>query len=339
MTYPPQPGQYGGQPDPYGQGGQYGGYPQSGGFPQQGGYPAEGGQYGQYPQQGGYPQPGGQYGQYPQQGGYAQPGGQYGGYPQPGAYPGAGQYSQTGGFDGPPPGPKSKTGLWIGLGVGGVILLVGAVLFTGFVTPGFFLGNSPQSVAEKAVESVNNKDKDAVAEVICGEISDTGPMADEALGGEVSAKLTGQVREEGEQAFAPVELTFNGITAAGELVLEKQDGAWCVDDFKATGLPGPGGSSGSSGTGAGVIEDFLAKINSGDQRGAVGMLCGDSLAKTTVVDAIESDAEASIKETRLDSEKYISVDLGGTKNGNPSEGGASAQSENGTWCISTFSMF
>lgn len=43
--------------------------------------------------------------------------------------------------------PKSKTGLWVGLGIGAVALLaIGALLFTGFVAPGFFLSD-PEDVA------------------------------------------------------------------------------------------------------------------------------------------------------------------------------------------------
>ncbi|TCP54317.1 hypothetical protein EV191_103362 [Tamaricihabitans halophyticus] len=130
MTYPPQPGPY--QPqDPYGQGG----YPQD---PYgQGGY-----------QQGGYPQdPYGGQGGYAQQPGLSDPYGQaayqqdpYGQYAQ---YPGA--YGQPGGPGGPggPP-QKSKATLWISLSVGAVVVIA-AVLITGFLTPGFFLSDEDDS--------------------------------------------------------------------------------------------------------------------------------------------------------------------------------------------------
>jgi hypothetical protein len=120
MTYPPQPG----HPDPN----QPGGYPQSGGPPQQG-YP-QGGQ--QYPPTGGYQQP-----QYPPQGGYqAQPG-----YPPPGQ-----------GFGGPPAPPqKSKTGLLIGIAIGVVVVV--ALVITGFVAPGFFLSKSSDKAATGSTNS------------------------------------------------------------------------------------------------------------------------------------------------------------------------------------------
>lgn len=105
-------------------------YPPQGNYPPQGGVP-------QYPQQGGYPPQQPQYGQqYPQQGGYPQQ-----------QYPQQGQYGPgTGGFGGPPP-KKSKTGLWIGLGAG--VLVIAAVAVTGFVAPGFFLSKKTDNAAAK----------------------------------------------------------------------------------------------------------------------------------------------------------------------------------------------
>lgn len=128
MTYPPQPPNqpdpYGQQPDPYGQGqgGHYGWQPPSGGAGQHGVGPDP---YGQ----------GGQYGAQPPYGGFGQGGYPQGGYPQ-GGFPPGGQYPPGPG-SGAPPG-KKRTGLWVGLGAGGVgVLALAAVLITGFVAPGF----------------------------------------------------------------------------------------------------------------------------------------------------------------------------------------------------------
>ncbi|MFW5419597.1 DUF4870 domain-containing protein [Nocardiopsis sp. CNT-189] len=90
MSYPPQPGPYGGQPGYGAPSGGQPGYPQQPGHPPQG-YPQQG-----YPQQGqpGYPQQG-----YPQQGGQLpQPYQQQGGYQQ---------YQQQGGGYGQGPGQMS----------------------------------------------------------------------------------------------------------------------------------------------------------------------------------------------------------------------------------------
>ncbi|MBB3666258.1 MULTISPECIES: hypothetical protein [Prauserella salsuginis group] len=122
MTYPPQqPGQPG-QPDPYGQ--QPGQYGQPG--PQQ---------YGQQPP---HPGPYGQqdpYGQQP----YGQPyGGQQFGQQPYGAHPGG-----PGGPGGEP--PKKKTGLIVGISLGGVVLLAGVFAFLAWVAPGFLLDDEDDS--------------------------------------------------------------------------------------------------------------------------------------------------------------------------------------------------
>ncbi|MDR7303448.1 hypothetical protein [Haloactinomyces albus] len=161
MTYPPQQP---GQGNPYGQqpgwGQQPGGqYPPSG--PQQPGY----GGYGQ--------QPGGQ--QYPPSGPQQQPtwGRQPGGqYPQTSPHPGWDGQSQPGwgqqpGFGGQPP-KKSKKGLFIGIGVGGGVVVIGlivtlALVFTG--GPG-----SPRPVAQEFVNHFENKEFSKLPSVVCEKV-------------------------------------------------------------------------------------------------------------------------------------------------------------------------
>ncbi|MBS5748419.1 MAG: hypothetical protein KHW47_02515 [Actinotignum schaalii] len=146
-AYPGQ-GQYGaGQGGQYGAG-QYGGPAYPGAQAGQGTqYPGQAGQGNQYPGQAGYPQQGNYPGQAPQYGsgqgsqygGPGYPGGQYGGPGYPGG-PGN-QYPGAGGPNGPrgsyPAGygqqPKqSKTGLFVGIGVGVIALIalvVGLIFF------------------------------------------------------------------------------------------------------------------------------------------------------------------------------------------------------------------
>lgn len=130
--YGPSGGQDPNQPwgqQPYG-GGQVPGTP-SGGFPAQG-YPQQQQPYGQQPPQ--YPG----YGQQPQPtqqypaGGYQQP---YGEQPQQ-QYPGYGQQPQQH-YPGQAPQKKKSGGLIWGI-VAVLVLVVGAVVVLGFITPGWF---------------------------------------------------------------------------------------------------------------------------------------------------------------------------------------------------------
>ena len=145
MTYPPQQ-PYGGQPDPYNQGGQgqqpYGQQPP----PNTGGFNQPQDPYGQQPQQpGGYPGYQGQPGQPGQTGPY--------GYPpqgQPGPGGPQGPYGPPPGYDGygtPPGGPKKRTGLIIGIIVA-VVVLIGGGIGAYFL----FSGSSPDSIAQRAAQ-------------------------------------------------------------------------------------------------------------------------------------------------------------------------------------------
>ncbi|SDM20280.1 Rv0361 family membrane protein [Allokutzneria albata] len=144
MTYPPQQ-PYGGQPDPYNQGGQgqqpYGQQP-----PNTGGFNQPQDPYGQQAQQpGGYPGYQGQPGQPGQPGPY--------GYPpqgQPGPGGPQGPYGPPPGYEGygtPPGSPKKRTGLIIGIIVA-VVVLVGGGIGAYFL----FSGSSPDAIAQRAAQ-------------------------------------------------------------------------------------------------------------------------------------------------------------------------------------------
>ncbi|WP_037319774.1 DUF4333 domain-containing protein [Amycolatopsis orientalis] len=139
QTQQQQP-QWGQQPAPYDPAQQQPGYPQSGPQQQPGYDPSQTqqqqpqwGQQPQYGQQPGYPQSGPQQQPgYPQSGPQQQP--QYGGQ-QPGQYDyGQGQFQGTQGEAQDK--PKSKKGLFIGIGA--LVVIIAAVGVLGFVTPGWF---------------------------------------------------------------------------------------------------------------------------------------------------------------------------------------------------------
>jgi hypothetical protein len=140
VAYPPQPPGQGGWGQP--QQGPYG-PPPGGQFPPSGPQP-----YGVPP-----PQPG----PYPQQGGpVPQPG--YG--PPPGP-PGPGLPGPQA-WGGP---PRKKSPLpWILGSVGGVVVVIVVVVILVVTLGG---GSSPQAVAQKAVDSINNQDYNGLVNVLC----------------------------------------------------------------------------------------------------------------------------------------------------------------------------
>lgn len=217
MTYPPQPGPSG-HPGWPGHPGQYGGPgPQGAPQPQPGGY----GQ--QHP---GFP-PQGVHNSQPQQFPYGPAGQQF---------PGAQPYPQVGGFGGgTPPRPGGKKALWTVLGTSAGLLLA-AVLFTGFVAPGFFLADGPDDLADQIITALETKDFELARSITCEGSRETDPE----LPGDVTAELTGDIREVGERAFVPMRISFGGTSLTGEFGLARTEGNWCVDSFQPDAPQGAG---------------------------------------------------------------------------------------------------
>ncbi|MBA8823676.1 hypothetical protein FHX42_001005 [Saccharopolyspora lacisalsi] len=205
MTHPPQqPGQgdpYGrqpgwGQPQP-GQYGQQPGwqYPPSG--PQQPGYGQQFPPSGPQPQQGGQFPPSGPRQQQPAWG--QQPGGQY---PQNSPYPGwDGQQQawgqQPGGFGQMQPPKKSRKGLFIGLGAGGGVVVIGLIVtlvlvFTG--GPG-----SPRPVAQQFVDHMKAKNFSALTGVACEKMKNNSEGFNKLTQGNFSDTIA-------EQSGVPTEI-------------------------------------------------------------------------------------------------------------------------------------
>lgn len=193
--------------------------------------------YGQQPPPYGQ-QPGWQ--QQPQPGPYGQPDPQahYAQYGAPGQQPPP--------YGAPPPQPpkKSKTGLWIGLGAGAVVIIV--LLITGFVAPGFFLGDDeepggsggsggtsasgPEGMATQFIEAVNNDDRGTISGMTCSFLPQPSKQEiDRILNGEADIKQNGELVRAPESNGAAVTLggTLDGSEFTGSLVMTNQ-GGWCV---------------------------------------------------------------------------------------------------------------
>ncbi|MBN6035891.1 hypothetical protein [Amycolatopsis sp. 195334CR] len=345
MTYPPQPGQpYGQQPDPYGQG--QGGYPQSGGFQQPG-------------QQPGYDQYGQQQQQYP---GYDQYGQQQQGY-DPNQYQG---YPQQGGYGTPPP-KKGKAGLWIGLTIGVVVLV--ALGITGFVAPGFFLGDDkegPEGTTNAIVAALNTQDKAAIEGLICGDADKQVKNVPGELDELSAARLvSGPTKKSDTEYTATVEVTLKsgGETGQFDGTLVQSGDKWCWKGVTGNTSSGsssskpsaskpssgpkssskPSSSPGGSGKtdGKAVIDEFISKVNSGDKSGALSMACSStaSLLETTVGYAIDGQGSYTVASAPPD-ETLVSADITGTESGRSVSGSVSATNfDDAGFCISTFYAF
>ncbi|RSN28143.1 hypothetical protein DMC61_24840 [Amycolatopsis sp. WAC 04169] len=199
MTYPPQPG----QPDQGHGGQQYPGQQQQPGQPQY--------QQGGYDQSGAYPQQ-----QYPQQ-----------------QYPGYGQQQYGQGFGGPPAPPKNnKTGLIVGIAAAAVVVLTLGI--TGFVAPGFFLGDDkaekasgPEGTAQAIIDGINAHDRAALTELKCASAEKDIDQIIERVSEASDASLGPVTKVSETKATVAVTLTVAGRpgTATGTLVSE--GGKWC----------------------------------------------------------------------------------------------------------------
>ncbi|MER6666525.1 hypothetical protein ABT256_18430 [Amycolatopsis japonica] len=185
-----------GQPD-HGQGGQQ--YPgqQQGGYDQSGAYPQQ-----QYPGYGQQP-----YGQNPQQ------------YPQ--------------GFGGPPAPPKNnKTGLIVGIAAAAVVVIVLGI--TGFVAPGFFLGDDkagkssgPESTAQAVVDGINAHDKAALTALKCSNAEQDVVQSIERVNDVSSATLDGVTKVSETEYTVAVTVTVEGRARSGSGKLASEGGKWC----------------------------------------------------------------------------------------------------------------
>lgn len=307
MTYPPQ------QPGPYGQHPQQPGW--QGSHPQSGGFPQQGAPYGQQP----YGQQA--YGQYP----YAQ-------YPQqPGQF---GQ--QPGGFGGPPPPKKNKAGLWAGISAGAVAVVV--LLVTGFLAPGFFLGEDedgattasgdgavrgPRQLAQAIIKAVNAHDEAALKGFVCNNAESDVDQVIEKIDKVTRADLAAVRSTGGKLAVVSVMLTIGGEQVPAMANLAKQNGTWCWQNVSIVGMSiggsddssnlpessssSPGGSHDSGGDEStrsveDTIVQFLAAVDHDDLAEAMSVFCEEhGIYREEVNKLIDYDATV----------KYVEEDFGG----------------------------
>ena len=205
---------------------------------------------------------------YPQQpyGGqepHGQPG--YGGYDPSAQYPPA-QYPSAqygGGFGGygPPP-PRKKTGAIVAV-VAVVALVLGGLAFTGFVAPGFLLGDGddtaggggpttttttsssapagddPEDVLDTLVDALAGQDADALEDLACESPDLTVRTIIEAADRIDDAELVDHEEGSADEVMATVEVTTATGTSELEVTITRDDGAWCWQDGELLGGEDP----------------------------------------------------------------------------------------------------
>ncbi len=191
----------------------------------------------------------------PGQPGYGQqyPGQQYqqGGYDQSGAYPqqqpgyghqhyGQNQQQYGQGFGGPPAPPKNgKTGLLVGIAAAVVVLVTLGI--TGFVAPGFFLGDDkadkaagPEVAARAIVEGINAHDKTALTALKCGNAEKDIDQAIDQVGDVADARLSEFTKVSETEYTVAVTLSVDGRSRTAAGTLADEGGKWC---WKKIGRP------------------------------------------------------------------------------------------------------
>ncbi len=196
----------------------------------------------------------------PQQGPYGgqqAPQGQqpYGGYPQQQTGP------YGGGYGGPP--PRKNTAPLIATMIFVLALLAGLGI-TGFVAPGFFLGDDDKGggsasggsggdggpgggggdvalrrFADDLVAAANDRDKSALSGFACDDARPGVRQATDDIDDTDGAELN-EIKEDADSAVIVVDITYQGKTAPFAATAAKDGDDWCWQDF----APGTGGSSG-----------------------------------------------------------------------------------------------
>jgi hypothetical protein len=218
---------------------------------------------------------------------YPQQRGQHGGYPQPGQYggyqqPGPGQYGQFGGYGRP---PQKKNNAAVVVVVLVAVLVLAGVGITGFVAPGFFLGDDKESAGGSGIEqfagtlaeAANDQDKSALGDLKCADATDSVDEAITLIGQTGGAELSETKEIAKDKYVVVVTISYQGTSAPFAATVVKDGNGLCWQDF-APGSgpagggdavpepPSPGGSDeGDSGPDSGpadseaFVEEFLTR--------------------------------------------------------------------------------
>ncbi len=270
------------------------------------------------------------------------PHGQYSGGSAPhnvGQYPAAGPPGVYGSFAPPPPPSGGKAGVWVGVGLAVVTLVV--FVITAFVAPGFLVGDDSESeraaevhtAVQRTAQDLGYSIKDAlkagqsnaVTPLLCPDATESLKTFAEGIR-QPQPHFSGYAREDGGTATVDMRLfgdavgrpDINGeVTAIADL--EKQGGGWCWRDLQHS---------------VGYLDELRDALNSGDVAALHSMQCptsavgafSDPFAEAVVLDSHWTIQNPDYASSTMPGADFVSV--GGTLE-------IGIQSSGGAFCIQT----
>ncbi|SDX21227.1 hypothetical protein SAMN05421504_102678 [Amycolatopsis xylanica] len=272
-------------------------------------------------------------------------------YPPQQQYPGQGY---------PPPGPppKKKTGLIVGISAGVVVLL--ALGITGFVAPGFFLGDdagstnatgSPADTASSFVTALTGHHQEAVSALYCADADSKSRQYGVDI---VNKKFTVALDQPPTGDTAALTVDNAGKKIMFDAKLANQGGKWCVQKMTLVFARNPGANGGSPtggktstaptagsapaadpAQGQELAQKFVAAVNAKDQGTALGFGCqrAETMLKAGINRLGDSPAIA-LGSAKPGPGGSLSFTLTGTTSDGKTVGGTvQVTNSTGTYCV------
>lgn len=243
-------------------------------------------------------------------------------YPQQ-PYGGQNPPGHGGGYGPPPPPPKKNTTAVVSLVVAIVAVLV-TLGITGFVAPGFFLGDedgtplgggstvpkTPSSTGGEAervltavAEALDSQDRSALEDLTCADAEPAVPDAIKDVDDVTGAELTDTDEVIDNRLKGTLAVTVGDRSGDFEVTVVRSEGDWCWQDITLVGTDlttaetaepsaGPEGDAPTAGgkpvpePALTAMRGFLDAINAGDAAAAKGALCADAISTPADVDEL-----------------------------------------------------
>jgi hypothetical protein len=249
-----------------------------------------------------------------------------------------------------PPAKRSKARLWVTLGA--LVVVLGGLAFTGFVTPGFFLSKAdttsrgtPQQLGQSLAKAIG--EGDSYGGLLCKTRSRRSYGMETALRVADGDQVTVTPPRQRNAIEFSATLSSPKLHTLGIAMVQGQ-GGWCVRDLKPGGEPEPLATTSEKpgprpqvATGEEAIRTFLAAVNARNLPDALALICSDAPDTTAIgtKQLINDEPKFDVSDLdHLDSAGRTMAELTGTIDGNNVEGRAEAADNASTGpCVSIFS--